>query len=333
MSLGNDFKLIPENKFFALAVEVMQNVKTFLIDLPKNSNHFPHLKVVYSACPLVELMEQKTLIDYFDIKRLIYGVMTELNGYDIEFCTPPNYNYLAFNNMDFGKVGFLFTDVGLEIQQSQTKIKNSRQIGNNTHDYLSIRTLSSFFISSNFQMYANDIKLNWKGDQLAVEDINTDLIDMVSSPYKIYSLYSIYMKFCLSVIFYEMYDYYCTKRLKVFRFDALDRIKDTLSTDFVEITDNIYLLKSYFIDPEKNKKSINKLTRNIKNLFTKIGVSKISMSSNVCYPDINNLNISEVNDSDEVAEHIRQIQTRVENISEFAIKVKSSFRNNELYVV
>lgn len=333
MSLENDFKLIPENKFFVLAVEVMLQVKSFLLDLTKNSLHFPHLKIVYSVSPLIELMEKNTLNDYFDIKRIIYAVMTELNSYVIEFCNPPDHNYLAFNNMDFGKIGLIFNDVGLEIKQAQTKINNSRPFANKYHDYLSIRSLSSLLIRSKFEMYANRIKLNWKGKQLSVGNIDTYLMDTVSSPYKMYSLYLIYMKFCLAATFFEIYEYFCIRRLKVgSALDEFSKIKDIYPTEFVDITENVYLFMSYFTDPENNKILINNLTQVIKNQFTKIGVSIIAIPLNVCYPDINKLITTKKVVGDEEESYMLNLRDNIDNITNFVQQVNFSFVNNHRYI-
>lgn len=253
--------------------------------------------------------------------------MTELNRCTIELCNPPNYNYLSFNNMDFAKVGLFFTVVGSEIQQSLLNFSKHQLILDRYHIYLSLRPLSVLFKNSNFEMYANDIKFNWKGKQLAVGDIVTYLSDTVTSPHKMYSLYPTYTEFCLAVTFLNVYEFYCIKKLKNFKFGNFVRVKHLFSNDFVEITDNIYLFQSYFSNPYSNKILINNLTRDIKSQFTKVDVSINSIPSNVCYTDINNLNIPNDNDSDEVKEYLLPLQERLKSVINFAIEVSSKLLN------
>lgn len=42
-------------------------------------------------------------------KRFVLAIMTELNYYGLEYCNPPKYNYLFFNNIQFDNVGMHMT--------------------------------------------------------------------------------------------------------------------------------------------------------------------------------------------------------------------------------
>lgn len=96
-----------KNFYYLQALLNLREVNSSLLKLIKiDSWNFHYFKMVYSVIPYIELLEEYHFPqDFKDIRRTVLIIMTEFNSYSIEFCYPPEFNFLLFNNIDFDKIG------------------------------------------------------------------------------------------------------------------------------------------------------------------------------------------------------------------------------------
>jgi len=90
--------------------------------------------------------------NYNELKRLVLMIMIKLNDFGLEYCTPPNSNFLLFNNIHVNKTT-LFSTLNKDI------IKLSfTQYQYNGHEVLQYSNINNLFI--NYKKI--EIKLNSK---------------------------------------------------------------------------------------------------------------------------------------------------------------------------
>lgn len=187
-----------------LARRKLSKVKTVLLKIFDSFSHDTNnLNFIYNiVLPIHVFTEESFSIKDFDrLKRLIFSVMTEFNFYGLEFCTPPKYNFLFFNNTKIPHFGQI-QDVEEEIDNFISKKIMTENIDKNIKNFNIFDTLfnknSSYFVS-----YKNVIQINWKGEEKQIWDIYSYITSSVSSPFYLHSFYDVFYKFAMAVIFYE----------------------------------------------------------------------------------------------------------------------------------
>lgn len=279
MSVSYDFILNIEKELYVFALQVLREVNSFLKEITKYSLHYPHLKMVYSISPLIELLEKNPIyFEYFDIKRLVHVVMIEINSYNIKFCSTSPYNYLTFNNLNFDTIGLIFTSVRSEIVDSRSKIiqfMSDKRLNYSTRIYNSIFDISGVFDSLNFSMYDNVIKVNWNGEKNSAGEINKSIMHGISSPYKINSLYHVYYKFSLAVVYYEVCKFYEKKPTSNLEFDRLvERLESGFPIVFEGIIFSIKkLISLHTAEDSVQKTNIADINSEIDMQFVELGIS------------------------------------------------------------
>lgn len=330
-ALETNYVLDTKNSYYSEAIINITQIKNYLFYILNQSSNLSHYKVIYNILPLIELLENDFTEDLFDLKRLIYVIMTELNTYAIDFCNPPDYNFLLFNNLDFDTIGQLSSvSINDEIRGSINLMPNT-STNNVNCKYLSMRSLSDLLISSQFYRYDDVINLNWKGEKRSVGYIIHCMMNAVISPSAVYSLYDVYLKFSLAVVYFEVYNRY-EKKYNNLIFTQVKDITKLISTVFTKVILNIDALMDYLVVPQKYIPwtLVIKLTNEIKNQFETIG---IFLQLKELIPTNCNTNISAVND-DTDQQMTSDFNTTLKNINSlcfFTEKVNEHVSNNCLY--
>jgi len=160
-------------------------------------------RITFNLVAIAEVLGSRIYdhAEYDSITRLISVGKAELNTYGLEYCKPPSYNYLFFNNIDLGETG----------SQHRSRFENRKflefvwETYNFKRDLPSIRDLYKFFDDQlqYFKAYEHIISLHWKGEKRSIGDIFENLKYTVSSSLYAYALLDIYYKFAVATIHYE----------------------------------------------------------------------------------------------------------------------------------
>lgn len=271
LSLENNFVLDINSVFFSQAHYTVKQAIDLLSNLFQNSTHYPHLKIFSDILPFLELFEKNVLKKYSDLKRLIYVVMTKTNKYGIEYCNPPEFNFLLLNNIDFGVIGLLNTNVHKEVTMYSDLIKTAVEY-NPSRRYSSILDFVKQFSTYKLEQYDAIINTYWKGEKKSITFINDCLTTSVVDLAELYSLYHTYIKFFLAVLYYEIYDFYKRGKRNGYQFKFLESLKNQFPAVFKDIILNMYLLISSYTGTQRVNISIADLNKTINNQFNKKGV-------------------------------------------------------------
>lgn len=136
---------------------------------------------------------------YDELQRHLYVVMAELNKSGLQFCRPPKYGYLLFNNVDVSSTGqhrrfhvwwnkFMPTvgpEPGAKLSKLDVLIGEYRD---NARDFV---------------RYRRAVKLYWKGATMSADEIFRNASHAVSGPDYAYALYDVYFRFSLAAMYYE----------------------------------------------------------------------------------------------------------------------------------
>lgn len=136
--------------------------------------------------------------------RFLHQIMSEFNGFALEFCGPIEFNnVLLFNNIDFD-------EVGLHINTDQKfndffETAGLTAVPNAANELFTFTKLTTVFSkkSEDFRMFNDVVKVYWKGEMTNIVDIYLTLTSAVAAPFYVLGLYDIYFKFSLTVLFYE----------------------------------------------------------------------------------------------------------------------------------
>lgn len=314
----------------------LKKIKEFLLELTNEYWYLPHFKVVYNITPFVELLtECEFSVEYYDIKRLVLVIMTELNNYSIEFCNPPEFNYLFFNNINFDMFGLLSTQVNNAIKTSMTALKKHTKGSDRT--YSRIRDLFEHFYGSYlvFEKY-NNIKLKWKGKEQGIGNIYNSFVYAILSPSNLYATFNFYFKFSIAILYYEVYNAYnlvpnLIRDLNQKYHFEIDLKENQFPFMFKEI---ITRIKHFIILHTRHMISQDEIEEDKKYIysqFEKIGVYIDFSKSNKEKYDIAK-NIKTEEDIDSFLEELfKTTQSNVKGIIKFINKVINNFERNCVY--
>lgn len=195
------------NLYFSQAESMLKSIKTHIIFVINHSWNYSLFKTIYNIVPLLETLGEKLLHErrLNGLKRLVNLIMTELNVFGLEYCTPPDYNFLLFNNIDFGKVGKTSTEIRSEINEIMDQMRTDGV----KQQYLSVNTFLRVYedMSPYFASYDQIILIDWKGEQKNIGEL------YCTSPLHLYTFYGIYFKFSIAALFYELNDIHKKKKI------------------------------------------------------------------------------------------------------------------------
>jgi len=148
--------------------------------------------------PLIEILSNDLTenIDYYGSKRLVYVMMTALNKYTLEYCNPPQYNFLLFNNYNFDIIGQL-----PKIKSNLIDMTNQEMLSSSSE----ILKFYKLFISQVdiFESFKN-INFTWKGETKNISELYLNVTSIVVSPYHIYDFFNLIFKFIAAALYYEL---------------------------------------------------------------------------------------------------------------------------------
>jgi len=165
--------------------------KSYNLSLSRNN-------LIHYIIPLIEMLSHDLTenLDYYGSKRLVYVMMTALNKYTLEYCNPPQYNFLLFNNYNFDIVGQL-----PKIKNNLIDITN-QDILSSSSDILEFYKLFILQVDI-FESFKN-INFTWKGETKNISEIYLNVTSIVVSPYHIYDFFNLIFKFIAAALYYDL---------------------------------------------------------------------------------------------------------------------------------
>lgn len=160
-------------------------------------------RIAFNLMAMVEVLGRRIYdrAEYDSISRLISVGKAELNTYGLEYCKPPRYNYLLFNNIDLDTTG-----IRKRIRnENNTFFKLVSETYKFKRNVPAIRDLWLFYDGQlqYFNAYEHIISLHWKGEKRSIGEIFENLKYTVSSSPYAYALSDVYYKFAVATIHYE----------------------------------------------------------------------------------------------------------------------------------
>lgn len=221
-----------KEQYYTEARNMISYVKQIAIDLINKYWDLPLFKILYSIVPLLEIYLQTTLGDNYaeNLKRLVHVIMAELNKYGIEFCKPPDYNFLLFNNINFDKIGKLSTQINKDIKTSMGVLQSD----NIKHEYTDLKTLYKTVEDRSADLAAYDkiIKLKWKGREVNFTNVYKHITSGILNSSYLYAFYDFCFQFSIATIFYESHYKYIYCRTYKPSDDHCAQLNDQIETTF-----------------------------------------------------------------------------------------------------
>ncbi|VVC35978.1 Hypothetical protein CINCED_3A004514 [Cinara cedri] len=226
-------------KLFLEADAILTKVEQFIVQVIREVD-FSFVTILYQILPLLQISKTQLFKtkNLYDSVRLVHVIMNLLNDYGLEFCKPPDFNFMLFNNMEFGSIGRLKM-IFSEIEKSVTDIKKfHNQYVQSVHSLQAVYTAyyqNERYLSS----YDEIIKVYWKGDATSLKSICEFTIKNITlHPYKLYKFYDLYFSFTLAVLYFE---------IDSLRKDIVENITDGLCSEFNQLLNN-YPIENLFPD-------------------------------------------------------------------------------------
>lgn len=195
--------------FYNETYTIITLIKNSLLKLSSNDFDFARfITIITHVVPLIDRENSKLeSLDYFDIKRLIYLIVTELNRYALEHCNPPQNQFLLFNNTNFGAMGLLDIVIN-ETKKILSELTNSTFIDlYHTEKVLSITNFFTDYENHRpveLEMYDDVIQFVWKGEKKKIKEIYEIISSTVMSSLYLYAFYDLNLKFSMAAFYYEL---------------------------------------------------------------------------------------------------------------------------------
>lgn len=253
-------------------ITVFQKIKELL----PGYQLFPHLKTILNIVPHIELREELLFTEYYhnELTRTIYALMTELNTYGIEYCTPPYYNFLLFNNINFDVIPQLKNIKNL-IEEPVNSLKNTNSILFLTDDWYKniLRPITKIMERlEEFRFYDKIIEQNWKGEKITLVYLYDRLKNTTLSSSNALAVLEFSLKFFFAMLFYEI-DINSTKNDILNNETFVKEILEHLDNrDFPKKYKSIKADISYYISHNNDANEKNKMKNNILNGLNNVGV-------------------------------------------------------------
>lgn len=173
-------------------------------------------KTVYRIIALIDVINFRDFPEYLgdesspqrpglydDLKRVLYVIMTELNGHGLEFCTPPDYGFSLFSNIRFDSLPEMQSTIDLSspvgIRQCESSGETSRF--NGVHQFYN----DIGKMSRQLDWYGDIILFKWQGQEENFGYIFVNLLTTVESPVRLFSMYDYYFKHSVAQLYHEVY--------------------------------------------------------------------------------------------------------------------------------
>lgn len=162
------------------------------------------LKVAYN---LYVLLKSKDHFNRYNLRPLLYSIMTHLNDYTNEHCYPPNFNYLFFGQIDFiSQIVIEKSKKQLNIFIKQFNLNYPNNLNIDHYTFLDILYFYDQHVKNAimFTPYEKTFEFYWKGEKKNINQIFENIKAIVLNPTHIYAFYDIYFKFVITMIYFEM---------------------------------------------------------------------------------------------------------------------------------
>lgn len=184
----------------------------FLIIIKENTDDLDLLKMSYDIAVILINLQQRfdQHPNFYNLKRTLNVIMTELNNYGIKNCSESKFNFLLFNNINFMHIGDgHFIEKSMKaFYKNNFGIDNFQNTNINMKDfkYFDVQNLYDQYVKNSevIKLYGQFIKFSWKGINLTLKEIFEDAIISTLNPYSLYAVYDMYFKFNLAVVHFEM---------------------------------------------------------------------------------------------------------------------------------
>jgi len=196
-----------KSKYYQRIEYYLDKILEHFKELLPGYHHLPHLKVVLNIIPQIILGKEflYSKKNYDELKRTVYVIMTELNAHGVQYCNPPNYNFLLFNNLNFDIITQLsFVEGFIKDQIKSLKVEKSKLVSTNNW-YITIMEPFTQIMNriDDFDMYERFIKQNWKGKKRTMRFMYNCLTSTALSASTSFAAIEFFLKFALAVFFYE----------------------------------------------------------------------------------------------------------------------------------
>lgn len=199
---------------FMLARLRLGNIKAHLIKANELSFNHRIQTVIYDVLPHVDVhFERRSKVFGVNFFRRIMSILPiELSYYGLEYCGPPNHDFLTSNAVrEFGEL----KDYDRVVQRYFKRVEITRKLegvdASEPSPCPKTMSLSSVFGNYSkhqdtlYVVYDDAIKLKWKGEGYkSIREIHHDIMFNVPQPFYYYSFADVYLKFSFAVVFYEV---------------------------------------------------------------------------------------------------------------------------------
>lgn len=199
--------------FFSAFLELYK-IREALAEVVKiYPNHY-FQKIAYQLLPYIDILGEKwmnkfTISDSF--VRIISLFVNVLNYYGLEYCYPPNHNFIMFNKFYVDKYGGknVFAE---EVETFLLTIKSKKRFEFRLTNVNFVSLTSMFrtyeMSSGKLSRHKNIIRFEWNGKQTGIAEIYMRMVSSLVRSHYFYAFFDILFKFYLATIYREISVFY-----------------------------------------------------------------------------------------------------------------------------
>lgn len=227
-------------------------------------------------------------------KRIMYLMAIELNYYGLDYCHPPEYNFLTFNNIhEFGDSNHY----NYHVRKYLRRLRFADELNGSdfkppvNHKLIKLTNIYDEYSKHQhtYKEFDNIIKLKWKGEEYKnIGEIHNDIITNVAQTFYNYAFIDIFLKFSFAAIIYVLNEYQskteirlnrveCNEFLHMYRNELIIKNLRVIRHFFAKLISNISkqmdnIHRYYCMDENDKKNEFIQIHQNIVDEFEKLGV-------------------------------------------------------------
>lgn len=184
-------------------IDIIQNVSMKMIEQSVAYYDDDILNISYKLYVVLNTYRHNNYLYKYHIRRIVFAIMTYLNYYVLEYCSPLSKDDLLINNEN---AGFINYPTILENQLKSlvnTFTENVRKYED--QDFLKIYLFYNTYVKTEsvIKAYKNVFEFYWQGEKKSIDEIFENIKSIVLNPSLIFSFYEVYFKFIIFASYYE----------------------------------------------------------------------------------------------------------------------------------
>lgn len=213
---------------FQLARQRLNKIKEHLIKANENSFNHRIQTIIYNIMPYVDFHFERHSnvfnINYF--RRIMSILSIELSNYGLDYCHPPNHDFLTFHNIhEFGDLKYYdrIIERYFERVESTRELEDTLTRPSECQKIMSLSSVFDFYSKYQelYTTYDDSIRFQWKGEEFKnIREIYDDVLFNVLQPFYYYSFVDVFLKFSFAVIFYEIKEFWEKNKPKLKKADC-----------------------------------------------------------------------------------------------------------------